>query len=161
MKDVNEAEETAKDRVQILIIDMSSKFNHLTDSKSTKWMEKKKKKQKTTRPCINQDGSPFVTDVINIDTSGILALEELHNMLVSLGLNVSLLWSLLSIHKFHGFFNIFRTFWLHLLYVCTVGNGEPKVASHPQAEASQICRENWNRVDFSQCFWSCRCLPCF
>ncbi|XVF39472.1 hypothetical protein PTKIN_Ptkin01aG0037600 [Pterospermum kingtungense] len=36
VKDGNGTEETAKDTVQILIIDMSSKFNHLTDPKSTK-----------------------------------------------------------------------------------------------------------------------------
>ncbi|XVE55450.1 hypothetical protein DITRI_Ditri03aG0159500 [Diplodiscus trichospermus] len=48
----NETDETAKDRVQILIIDMSN--------------------------------------VMNIDTSGIVALEELHNKMVSLGIKVSL-----------------------------------------------------------------------
>lgn len=61
-QDENGTEETAKDRVQVLILDM--------------------------------------TNVMNIDTSGILALEELHTELVSLGMKlvmVNLRWQV--IHK--------------------------------------------------------------
>ncbi|KAK5824209.1 hypothetical protein PVK06_018977 [Gossypium arboreum] len=48
-----------------------------------------------------------------------------------------------------------------LILDMSIGNGEPKVASDPQAKSSKICGEDWNRVDFPYCWRSCGCMPCF
>ncbi|XVE55449.1 hypothetical protein DITRI_Ditri03aG0159500 [Diplodiscus trichospermus] len=75
----NETDETAKDRVQILIIDMSN--------------------------------------VMNIDTSGIVALEELHNKMVSLGIKlamVNLRWQVIHKLKLAKFVEKIGTEWIFL-----------------------------------------------
>jgi len=85
-QDEDDPKESTKGRVQAVILDMTSEFQlHFSDLKN--FNDRKFTIKFDIMPLID----PFIfclTDLMNVDTSGILALEELHKRLLSRGVEV-------------------------------------------------------------------------
>lgn len=83
---------------------------------------------------------------MNIDTSGIAALEELHKKLVSVGLEVSstqrIEWISISHHPLST--NVLRKLQFMRNFF-TGGYGQHQMASDPQAEVGQLPGQDWER----------------
>lgn len=104
-------------------------------------------------------------DLVNIDTSGIGALEELNKSLVSQGkqvitnegINISNMYNTsfcFYIYVYELMYVYVYMCWPTFLWCDSVSNCKPHMASYSQAKGCQLCEQNWWK-SVLDCWGSC------